>query len=133
MAPAQMRETGKEMGERCGPRQPIIMVAEERQDGHARVPQGERQFVERGPRRRGGPPQYEVADNCQKVGALGDNLVDQLVHGMGIRRAPDLEAGGGLEVPHNGESPALDVERPAGEVPWWRQSGPSEALRYPAE
>ena len=79
---------------------------------------GERQGIERGPRRRGGPPQDQVADNRQKVGALGDNLVDQLAPSAGIRWAPDLEAGGGLEVTHNGEPPALDVDRPAVELPW---------------
>ena len=54
------------------------MVAEEREDGHPRVPEGERQGIEHGPRRRGGPPQDQVADNRQKVGALGHDLVDQL-------------------------------------------------------
>jgi hypothetical protein len=40
MAPIQMWESGKEMGERRVPRQAIIMVPEERQDGHPRVPEG---------------------------------------------------------------------------------------------
>ena len=109
MASAQMGETGKEMGERRVTCQAIIMIAQQRQDGHARVPQGERQLVERGPGRRGGPPQDQVADNRQKVGALCDNLVDQLAPCEGIRLAPELEARGGLEVADNGEPPALDV------------------------
>ena len=40
--------------------------------------------------------------------------------------------GGGLEVTHNGEPPALDVDRPAVELPWWRQTAPSEALLHTA-
>ena len=117
MAPAQLRETGKEVGERRVPYQAIIMVAQEWQDGHACLPQGESQFVERGPSGTGGPPQDEIADNRQKVGTLCDNLVDQLAPCLGVRLAPDLEAGGGLEVTHNGEPPALDVDRPAVELP----------------
>ena len=112
------------MGERRLPRQAIIMVAEEREDRHPRVPEGQRQGIERGPRRRGGAPQDQVADNRQKVGALGHDLVDQLAPGVGIRRAPDLEAGGGLEVPHNGEPPAVDVERPTGKWPWGARPDP---------
>ncbi len=108
------------------------MVAQERQDGHACLPQRESQLVECGPRGRGGPPQDEVADNRQKVGALGDNLVDQLAPCLGIRLAPDLETRGGLQVTDNGEPPALDVDRPAVELPWWRQTGPSEALLHTA-
>ena len=51
---------------------------------------------------------------------------------MGIRRTPDLEARARLEVPHNGETPAVDVERPAGELPWGRQTGRAEALWHTA-
>src|SRR5262245_35910257 len=108
------------------------MIAQERQDGHARLPQWQSQLVECGPSGRGGPPQDEIADNRQKVGALSDNLVDQLAPCLGIRLAPDLETGGGLKVTYNGELPALDVDRPAVELPWWRQAGPSEALLHTA-
>src|SRR5262245_8656824 len=132
MAPAQLRETGKEVGEPRMTRQTIIMVAKEWQDGHARLPQRESQLVECGPSNRGGPPQDEVTDNRQKVGALSDNLVDQLASCLGIRLAPDLETGGGLQVTYNGEPPALDVDRPAIELPWWRQMGSSEALLHTA-
>jgi hypothetical protein len=132
MAPAQLRETAKEVGEPRMTRQAIIMVAQERQDWHARLPQRQSQLVECGPSGRGGPPQDKVADNGQKVGALSDNLVDQLASCLGVGLAPDLEAGGGLKVTHNGEPPALDVDRPAVELPWWRQSGPSEALLHTA-
>src|SRR5262249_9774507 len=132
MATTKLRETGKEGGEPRMTRQTIIMVAKERQDGHTRLPQRESQLVECGPSGRGGPPQDEVADNCQKVGALSDNLVDQLAPCLGVRLAPDLEAGGGLGGTANGEPSALDVDRPAVELPWWRQTGPSEALLHTA-
>jgi hypothetical protein len=51
---------------------------------------------------------------------------------LGVRLAPDLEARYGLKVTDNGEPPALDVDRPAVELPWWRQTGPSGALLHTA-
>src|SRR4029453_11637693 len=132
MVPVQLRETAKEVGEPRLTRQSIIMVAQERQDGHTCLPQRQSQLVECGPSGRGGPPQDKVANNGQKVGALSDNLVDQLAPCLGVRLAPDLEAGDGLQVTHNGEPPALDMNRPAVELPWWRQTGPSETLLHTA-
>jgi hypothetical protein len=71
-----MGKTAKEMAECHVPCQTIIMVAQQRQDRHMRVPQRERQLVKRRPGRCGGAPQDQVADNRQKVRVLCDNLVD---------------------------------------------------------
>ena len=90
----------------------------------------ESQLVECGPSGRGGPPQDEVADDRQKVGALCDNLVDQLAPCVAFDWRQTSRRSG-LKVTHNGEPPALDVDRPAVELPWWRQTA-LQALRTAA-